>query len=197
MDVMARPREFDRDTALQDAIGVFWAKGFAATSTEDLLAAMKIGRQSLYNAFGDKHALYVAALDAYQRKSVDGHIARLDAPASALAGLHDLLTGLVPDDDRTRALGCMGVGSAGEFGAADPDLVALRQASYARLHNRVLARVHEGQANGEIDPVLLPAEAADFIQMTMTGIQLAARAGGAAEPLKTMARFAIDRLKAR
>ena len=46
---------------------VFWAKGFAATSTEDLVAAMRIGRQSLHNAFGDKRRLYLEALEAYQR----------------------------------------------------------------------------------------------------------------------------------
>lgn len=194
---MARPREFDRDAALQDAIQVFWVKGFAATSTEDLLAAMKIGRQSLYNAFGDKHALYVAALDAYQRKSVDGHIQRLEGPSSPLDGICALLTGLVPDDDRVRALGCMGVGSACEFSTSEAELVEMRQASYARLQNRVLARLREGQATGEIDPALAPDEAADFIQMTMTGIQLAARAGAGSEPLRTMARFAADRLKAR
>ena len=194
---MARPREFDRDTALQDAIKVFWAKGFAATSTEDLLEAMHIGRQSLYNAFGDKKALYVAALDAYQRDCVAGHIARLDGPASPLDGIHDLLAGLVPEDDRLRALGCMGVGSACEFSTSETDLVALRQASQARLQTRLVARLRQGQAIGEIDPSLVPDEAAHFIQMTMTGIQLAARAGTAAEPLKAMARFATERLKAR
>ena len=56
---MAIPREFDREIALERATGIFWAKGYASTSTEDLLAAMGIGRQSLYNAFGDKRALYL------------------------------------------------------------------------------------------------------------------------------------------
>ena len=63
--VMVRPREFDRDAALDRAMQVFWAKGFAATSTEDLVAAMGIGRQSLYNAFGDKQALFARALERY------------------------------------------------------------------------------------------------------------------------------------
>lgn len=61
---MVRPREFDRGEALQRAMRVFWAKGFAATSTDDLVQAMGIGRQSLYNAFGDKKRLYLEALDA-------------------------------------------------------------------------------------------------------------------------------------
>ncbi len=174
---------------------VFWAKGFAATSTDDLLDAMQIGRQSLYNAFGDKRALYVAALDAYQQSTVAGHIARLEAPASALDGIRDLLGGLIAEDDRTRALGCMGVGSACEFSTGDAELADLRRVSHRRLQTRLLARLRDGQAKGEIDPALSPEEAADFIQMTMTGLQLAARAGAGADQLRTMARFAGDRLK--
>ena len=84
---MARPREFDREMALQRATDVFWAKGYASTSTEDLVAAMGIGRQSLYNAFGDKRSLYVDALDGYQLASSFGHVRRLNAPASPLAGI--------------------------------------------------------------------------------------------------------------
>jgi len=54
---MARPREFDRDAALKRAMSVFWAKGYAGTSTDDLLEAMSIGRQSMYGAFGVPIAL--------------------------------------------------------------------------------------------------------------------------------------------
>lgn len=193
---MARPREFDQDAALQQAVQVFWRKGYAATSTDDLLAAMRIGRQSLYNAFGDKRGLYLAALDAYQQASVDGHIERLSAPASPLAGVRDLLTGLIAEDEETRALGCMGVGAACEFGASDPDLAERRQASQKRLRTRLIARLREGRQAGEIDPSLDPEDAADFILIGMTGLQVAARAGAGAEQLKSLARFTTERLRA-
>ncbi len=173
---------------------VFWAKGYAATSTEDLVQAMGIGRQSLYNAFGDKRALYLEALDAYQRRSVSGHIARLRAPG--LAGIEALLTGLVVADDRMRAMGCMGVGSVAEFGADDPALIEMRARAAQPLHARLVERVREGQAAGEIDAGLKPDEAAAFIQMAMTGIQLAARGGAGRMDLRRLARFTIDRLKA-
>jgi len=91
---MARPREFDREEALERATGVFWAKGFAATSTDDLLTAMGIGRQSLYNAFQDR-ALYLEALERYQRTTTAGHLRRLDGAASPVAGIKALLLGLV------------------------------------------------------------------------------------------------------
>lgn len=175
---------------------VFWAKGFAATSTEDLVRAMGIGRQSLYNAFGDKRQLYLEALETYQRKSVSGHLDRLTAAPSPLAGIAALLLGLVPPDDCLRAMGCMGVGSIGEFGAEDPELTALRAKAAQPLQARLAERLREGQALGEIDWDMKPEDAAAFIQLSMAGLQLAARGGGAHKDLRRLARFTIDRLKA-
>ena len=62
---MARPKEFDRDQALQKAMEVFWSRGYAAASIQELVERMGINRQSLYDTFGDKHALYLQALDRY------------------------------------------------------------------------------------------------------------------------------------
>jgi AcrR family transcriptional regulator len=149
---MVRPREFDRDQALDRAMRVFWAKGYAWTSTDDLLAAMKIGRQSLYNAFGDKRKLYLEALEQYQRASNAGHLQRLNSSPSPLGGIDALLVGLIAEDDGVRALGCMGVGAIGEFGAADPELARLRSNVSGTLLKRLVERIREGQALGEVDP---------------------------------------------
>lgn len=192
---MARPREFDRDAALDKALRVFWAKGFAATSTDDLREAMGIGRQSLYGAFGDKRTLYLEALDTYQRRTNSGHVRRLTQPASPIEGIEALLAGLVADDDAERALGCMGVGSVGEFGVTDEALNTRRQKVGSLLHQRIRERVEEGQKLGELDQSLDVDQTATFIQMTMTGMQLAARAGSSLDGLKGMARFAVARLK--
>jgi AcrR family transcriptional regulator len=194
---MARPREFDRELALQCATRVFWAKGFASTSTDDLIEAMGIGRQSLYNAFGDKRALYLEALDSYQRGTTAGHLKRLNEPASSIAGIRALLLGLIAEDDELRAMGCMGVGAVSEFGTADPTLVELRAKVGPLVFARLVERLREGQARGEVDPAMDVKEAAHFLQMTMTGLQLAARGGANADALRRLAHFAIGRLKAR
>src|ERR1700730_18277896 len=91
---MVRPREFDRDEALGRATRAFWTKGYASTSTEDLLAAMNLGRQSRDNAFGDKRKLYLEALELYQRESSANNLERLNGSASPLAGIEALLLGL-------------------------------------------------------------------------------------------------------
>jgi TetR/AcrR family transcriptional repressor of nem operon len=195
--VMARPREFDREFALERATGVFWAKGYGSTSTEDLLAAMKIGRQSLYNAFGDKRALYLEALERYQHATTSGHLQRLKSPVSPLEGVEALLLGLIAKDDGERAMGCMGVGAVSEFGARDPALAELRARVGPVLFSALVKRLREGQARGEIDPAMKVEDAARFVQMTMTGLQLAARSGASAAALRSLARFAVDRLKMR
>ncbi|AXF24764.1 TetR/AcrR family transcriptional regulator [Burkholderia pyrrocinia] len=194
---MVRPREFDRDEALERALRVFWEKGYAATSTDDLLTAMNIGRQSLYNAFGDKRKLYVEALERYQSQSVSGHVARLTGPASAIAGIEALLLGVIAAHAAERVLGCMGVNAICEFGAVDPELAELREKSGAVLVRRIVARVREGQDAGEIDRAVDAREVANFILTTMQGIQLGARAGAKPQALRTTAEFAAGRLKAR
>jgi AcrR family transcriptional regulator len=65
-------------------MSVFWRKGYAATSTDDLLRAMNIGRQSMYDTFGDKHRLYLEALEKYRRESVAENIRRLRSTGSPL-----------------------------------------------------------------------------------------------------------------
>lgn len=193
---MARTREFDRDAALGRAMKLFWAKGYAATSLDELLSAMEIGRQSLYNTFGDKRRLYLEALGAYQRMSIEEHLGRLKTGSSVVTGIEALLFGLISKDPEERALGCLGVSSASEFGVMDVDLADLRTKAAKLLHAGLVARIREGQQNGELDPRINAQDTAAFIGLTMTGLQLAARAGSSPTNLRAMARFAIDRLKA-
>ncbi|HLZ83871.1 MAG TPA: TetR family transcriptional regulator [Caulobacteraceae bacterium] len=192
---MARPREFDADLALKRAMSVFWAKGYAATSTDDLLKAMKIGRQSMYDAFGGKPRLYREALERYQQESVAGHLQRLRSGSSPLAGIEALMVGLIPADDDERRLGCMGVGSVAEFGTTDACLVELRARSGAVLFEALAERLRAAQSVGELNPALDISLAARFLQTTMQGLQLAARSGADFASLKDLAVFAVARLR--
>ncbi len=67
---MARPREFDLNQVLEKAMDVFWKQGYHATSISDLTEAMGLLRGSVYAAFGDKHQLFLAALERYMEKGL-------------------------------------------------------------------------------------------------------------------------------
>ena len=91
------PKQFDRDEALGRALEVFWAKGFEATSMQDLVDHMGINRASMYDTFGNKHALFSRAVDWYATQ-VLGDIARiLEAPGSPLGNKNLFLRVLLPD----------------------------------------------------------------------------------------------------
>jgi AcrR family transcriptional regulator len=194
---MARPKEFDRDVAVERAMSVFWSKGYAATSTDDLLQAMKIGRQSMYDTFGDKRRLYVEALERYQQESVAGHIDRLRSVASPLAGIEALVAGVISSNKATREKGCMGVGAICEFGTVDPELAKLRVKSGGMLHKALIERLQDAQAAGEIGEAVEIERAARFVETTMLGLQVAAKAGESARALRDMAAFAISGLRSR
>jgi TetR/AcrR family transcriptional regulator, transcriptional repressor for nem operon len=194
---MARPKEFDREVAVERAMSVFWSKGYAATSTDDLLEAMKIGRQSMYDTFGDKRRLYVEALRRYQLESVAGHIKRLRSMASPLAGIEALVVGMIALDRTTREKGCMGVGAICEFGNADTELAQLRVKSGGMLRKALVERLQDAQAAGEIGETVDIERAARFVETTMFGLQVAARAGESTRSLRDMAAFAIAGLRSR
>ena len=78
---MARPKEFDQEKALRKAIRLFSQQGFAATSTDEL---MSVGRQRMYDTFGDKRELFLRALEMYVMESVQSINAELENPGSAM-----------------------------------------------------------------------------------------------------------------
>src|SRR6201987_2099434 len=119
-DWMARPREFDEGAVLDAAVLCFWKQGYEATSVRDLVAQTGITAASLYNAFGDKRALYQKALDHYVEASVADRIRRCEAlpPRQAIeAFFEDIVKRSLNDRDRK---GCMLVNAALDVAPHDP-----------------------------------------------------------------------------
>src|SRR5712692_11429413 len=81
---MPRPRSFDEDAVLDQAVQLFWERGYEGTSLADLETHIGLGRQSLYNAFGDKQTLFLKALERYQRAVMEKVLAHLNASGAGL-----------------------------------------------------------------------------------------------------------------
>lgn len=79
---MARPREFETDTALERAMGLFWDLGYEEASLARLLATMGITRGSFYKAFKDKHAVYLETLKRYDQREIGTTVAYLSNPGN-------------------------------------------------------------------------------------------------------------------
>jgi len=122
--VMARPLEFDLPAALDQALVLFWRKGYQATSLADLLEAMAIGRSSFYAAFGDKRTLFLSCLDLFAKRTKDVVLrTRLRmAPLDALQYFFE--RNFVGPSASKAHLGCMLVNTVLEMADVDAELSA-------------------------------------------------------------------------
>lgn len=192
---MARPKAFDRDTALLRAIALFRDKGYAGASTDDLLGAMGIGRQSMYDTFGDKRGLYLAALDRYNTDSVAQFVSDMAAGGTPLRGLEAALQGFARRAG-AGCEGCMGVGAVLEFGRSDAEVAALTEASSRKQLAALEDQLRSAAAAGEVTKELDVQAAAGFIASSMAGMRVAARAGAGVQALEQIARFTARALRA-
>jgi TetR/AcrR family transcriptional repressor of nem operon len=192
---MARPKEFDREAALAAAMRVFWAKGYDATSTDDLRHAIGIGRQSLYDTFGGKRTLYLEALRRYQDESVAARIKTLRAAASPLSAIEQFLVAVARETPTQRAMGCMGVRAICDFGTSDPDVSALGKSAGTVVESALEDTLRKAKAKNEVRSSVNVRAAAQFLQATLTGLKVAARAGSTPNALRGIAEVAIDGLR--
>lgn len=191
---MPRPKEFDREEALQAAIGVFCDKGYAAASTDELMRAMSISRQSMYDTFGDKRRLYLEAFRRYVADSINEQIGHLEKSSSPLAGIEKMLLAFATRTERDGIVGCMGVNAICEFGRSDPEVTSLRDAEGTRLTAALERALRQAKTKKEISKTLKESAAAQFLQATLSGMKVAAKARADSQALKSIARFALRSL---
>src|SRR5882724_1349354 len=132
---MARPKEFDRDAALKGAIGIFAEHGYEGTATEALVQAMGIGRQSLYDTFGDKWRLYLEALKRYTADSISDQLRTLNAPRSPMEGLKAHIIGAAESAIADPSPRCLGISAICEFGRTNRELSMLTEMSSRTLRS--------------------------------------------------------------
>lgn len=145
-----RPREFDKSVALEAAMEQFWEHGYEGTGLSDLEERTGLGRQSLYNAFGDKRALFEKALAHYQQSVVGPVLAQLGAPGSALENVRTVLGWWeehAKSDDRR---GCLVANSLAEFGMRDPGLTDELSRTLGRVEKAFQRALTRAQDKGEL-----------------------------------------------
>lgn len=128
--VMGRPRGFEPAEALRDALGVFWDKGYQATSLDDLTAAMHLSRSSFYACFGSKHAVLMASVELYADELFADLASIAASGLPALDAVHAVLLAIADVDAGRR--GCFFVNCVTELAPHDAALAALGERHLAR-----------------------------------------------------------------
>jgi TetR/AcrR family transcriptional regulator, transcriptional repressor for nem operon len=185
---MARPRKFVEDQVIGAARDQFWTHGYAGTSLDDLVAVTGLGRGSLYGAFGDKHTIFMRALDEYSTATMAGVRAELwDSAESA----YERLVGHIRSMARVNATdskrrGCLTAKSAAELAATDK-AVARRVRRFLDAYQTELAEtIAAAQREGDLDGAVDPPDLAALVLVILRGME-ALRKGGASSATITNA----------
>jgi AcrR family transcriptional regulator len=187
---VARPKEFNQEKALRKAVRLFCRQGFAAASTDELMCAMGVGRQSMYDTFGDKRALFLRALETYVTERVHSINVELERPGSGTSAVQSALATFAERKDLSSAEGCMGLNAISEFGQRDADVTRITR-NAARLLRQALIRVlNRAKKQGELGADSDLDAMADFFESTLAGIRMAAKAGKSRQALRNIAAFA-------
>ncbi len=192
---MARPKEFDRDKAVESALATFRKNGFGATTTDDLRLAMGIGRQSFYDTFKGKREIYLEALRKYNSDRVLGLFEIFRKSGSPLKALEGMLTSISAESAKDRALSCLGVSSICEFGSSDPEVLSSNAAAASSLKPALEKLILAAKNKKEIRSSLDPKKTALYLLSVFSGMRVNARAGASPEELNAIAAIAIDGLR--
>lgn len=140
---MARPLEFDRTAARDQALTLFWNKGYQAGTLAELLDAMGIGRSSFYAAFGDKRSLFIECLDEFAERA-HAVLVRARREHPPLDALRHFFEGSATRAQRSRAhLGCLLINTVLEMAGVDDDLVSRANAHLLDLEASFAACLRE------------------------------------------------------
>ncbi len=183
-----RPRQFDPDRVLEAAMEVFWTRGYEDTTLDEVMELGAIGRQSLYDSFGNKRQLFLHALRAYGERMLAGHRAHLQESDSAVRALIDMARGLLAPDHPGAGRGCLMVNTGIE--SVDEEVRLLVSNHFAALRGLLEQGFERAKREGELPGDFHAELEASAWSTTFLGLALLARFEG----LDATIAQAVDRL---
>jgi len=147
---MGRPKGFSQEEVLDRAIDVFSRKGYESASIQDLVNATRVNRFSLYQAFGDKHSLFLKALDRYHAKRRAYTNALLTQPGPKMPLIRRYFDQILEDSLSERKLGCLMTNATVELARTDPETAKRAALHFSLLEEIFFKALREAVENGEI-----------------------------------------------
>jgi TetR/AcrR family transcriptional repressor of nem operon len=188
---MARPKEFDPERALAKAMNLFWRRGYENTSLEMLMKEMGIAKQSLYDTFGDKRALYLKAMAHYRDQTNSQMQKMLNEIPSVREGFARLLYGLAAETREQHERGCLLLSANLQRDPKDAVVRDFLRDNQARVEAIFLQALARAQKQKEVSPKDDAAALARFFVATIQGMRAMARLKSDRKALEQIARVAL------
>jgi len=192
---VGRPKEFDRDEALEKAMELFWTQGYEATGLRDLLDHMGIGRQSLYDTFGDKHGLFIAAVKHYDQCISEGILDQLLAAGSPLQNVRETLTAIAGAVTDGRCRGCFLTNTLVEVAPHDPEVAAAAKSVLSRIESGFRRTLQRAVDEGELPKDANVRALARYFTSTIQGLVVMGKASVSRATVKDIVNVALSVLE--
>jgi TetR/AcrR family transcriptional repressor of nem operon len=193
---MARSKEFEESAVLEKAMRLFWEQGYEKTSMTDLVEHMGIHRRSLYDTFGDKHTLFLKAMDRYGDKIANALVNGIKTSktaAEALQFIFDYMIRLEVEEDLPS--GCLMVNSAVELAARDADVDTKSTEAFTTAEQLLKEIILWGQRDGEFTSDYDAGELAEYLHNVWVGLRVLARTSVAKEKLHRIVNISLKHLE--
>lgn len=182
---MGRPREFDQEQVLDDAMLAFWRHGYLGTGVQELVTATGINRASLYGTFGNKRQLFLAALKRYTGICVGELRDALESSDSRVEGIRNMLDHFM-NGILQQARGCMLYNTALEVSSYDEQICKTVEAGMQQIESLLVEQIKRAQADGELDKGLEPVMLARTAMAAMQSMTVRGSANGAKDVLASI-----------
>ena len=193
---MARLKDFDEERVLDRAVDCFWKHGYGATTVRDLADAMQIGGASLYNAYGDKRALFGRSLERYANRSMRDRIARMETehrPREAIcAFIAAIVDRSLKDPDRK---GCLLINSALDVAPHDTEIGKVVAGYLDELRAFFRRNIEAAQRVGQVPRSVDAEEVSGHLLGVLAGVRVLARTGARRKVLESVVRPALALLE--
>jgi TetR/AcrR family transcriptional regulator, transcriptional repressor for nem operon len=173
---MARTREFDEQKVIEIATELFWAKGYHAVSTQDLVDAFGISRSSMYGAYKDKKNIFVLALNHYRQTASMAMLKAMQGNQPFKQKISGILKAIIKEtigDDKCK--GCFMVNTAIELAPHDQDILEIVQANRNDIIWAMKTAIQTGIDKGEISPDKNPSALAVYFYNVINGLRVDAK----------------------
>ncbi len=192
---MARTKEFDPEVAVQAAVGVFWQQGYERASLDELMGAMGIARQSLYDTFGDKRKLYLRALRRYRDDKLEVTKKMFAEGRPVKKCFRELLDGFAKESKEELSRGCLLLNANIERAQGDEEVAELLEGNQKAVEMIYREALERAQKAGELGKKKDPAALARFYVATVQGMHAMGRVVPKHKPLAAVAAIALEALE--
>lgn len=194
---MARTKVFDEQDILNKAMNLFWQKGYNATSAQDLVDGLGISRSSLYDTYGDKHSLFVKALQHYRKERIDDTIkdaGKTDDVEDYIRSLFEFVKIEALQEDKAK--GCFMVNSAVELAPVDVEIATIVNSIMSDFENAVYKAVKKGQDTGIFTTKHSARSLARFVFNALNGLRVTVKFDASKKTFADIVNVCLDSLKA-